>query len=344
MSKSNRQSIEDRKKYQEQVFANLKEQLDEYCSNESAYKQALADLGRFDNYSAKNRMLLSSQMKERGIHRHAPSFKTFNDWKNDDVNIKKGAKAFSIIVPSEQKLYQDNDGVWKKINKNNSQYVKDNNFEQRKVTYFNLKSCMFHISDTNSTLKIVDEGSNNWFTLQKDDEEKFKAIYEASVKAMSKEYNIEEDLNYDVTRGGTASVSTITNDVTITINGNMSSAAKLSVLYHEVAHVELAHHDKNINLSHQQKELEAESTAFLFASKHGVNTDISIDYLDYHIKNGGEIDKVFNRIFKAKEVIEEKFNSLIVENINERDVNMNQVADINEEHLFQTDDQMELLW
>ncbi|MFV0425230.1 MAG: ArdC-like ssDNA-binding domain-containing protein [Bacilli bacterium] len=333
-------TFEEKKAFQKEVFDDLVKRVDEISLSSLNYQQALIDYGKFENYSLYNRMLLRDQLKAQGKLFEDPVLKTYNDWKSEGVFIKKGAKAYSVIVPNHVEKYKEGE-VWKKITAENKSMVKEKGFETKKFTFFNLKNVAFHISDTNSSLNIIDKGANNFQTIDFDKEGNFSSLFEAVKKSFSDEYNISENANLDSNVGGIIRAG---NDgkYSIELNANSTSSMKLKTLFHEVAHAELGHLDKRIGLNHDTKELEAESTAFLFASKFGINTEISEHYLKSY-SSSNNISNLFSRVFDASSSIEDKFGSSIIENINERDINQNEVADINEDDLFSNVNQMEML-
>lgn len=319
----------------------LNDDLESFLLSENDYKSALVDLGKFGKYSLNNKLLLLNQMKERGIHHLSPVFKTYSDWNKENVSVKRGARAFEIIIPNKVQRYKDDDNVWKTITSSNRKDIIQSGKEIKSFTFFNVKNVAFHICDTNSTQNIIHPGQNNRLTIDISNEEDFEMKYKSALDSFSKKYNITEDSNMNPDLGGFAKKSEITNDYQIVINGQSSSSMKLRTLFHEVAHVELGHLDDRISIDTNLKEVEAESTAFLFAEKFGIDTSISMYYLN-SFKNGEDISGVFDKVLVTAQRIKDEFLESIIDNINDRDVNQNQVADINEEDIFSPAANMEL--
>jgi hypothetical protein len=113
--------------------------------------------------------------------------------------------------------------------------------------------------------------------------------------ASSKEINIEyEDLG-DL-RFKPAGLST---KGTVIINSRLDHAGKFSVLAHEIAH-EMIHWDKDLPLSRDQKELEAEAVAFIACDYAGLESNQShSDYIKIYNGDKDALQESMGRIFVA---------------------------------------------
>ncbi|MFV0499183.1 MAG: ArdC-like ssDNA-binding domain-containing protein [Bacilli bacterium] len=328
--KYSKMTYEEKKNLNKSLYKDLTDRVNSFSENVDSYKEALIDYGSFDNYSMYNRMLLRDQLKMKNKMYEVPVFKTFNEWKKEDVMLKKGSKSYAIITPIKVEKYKEGNN-WVNITSKNRDMVKENNYDTKIFTNFQLKNCAFHISDTNATQKILDIGQSNYYTIDKNNEESLKNFYESIKRAIDGKYRIVENKNMLPNIGGSCTKAPREGYV-IELNSNSTSAMKINTLFHEIAHVELDHLDSRNSIDNNTKELEAESTAFLFSSKFGIDTEISFKYLNGYGGETKSLNSIFNNVFNATQKIEDKFMASIVENINERDVNQNQVIDINEEN------------
>lgn len=189
------------------------------------------------------------------------------------------------------------------------------------------KQVLVKYSGFNNVFKVNSEYSNtnklqstiNKYVLNYD--EHCTSIYNASVKAMSKEYNIVESSNN--------SNAVITDEKNITINSNLSTEQKIKELYIEVARREFENLEGSKELSNSQKNLESESTSFLLSSKYEIKYDNSIKNLKEFHSEGGNISNVFNRVYQVRDTIVTKFENDIIENI-KNEVEKLQVKNVDE--------------
>lgn len=98
-----------------------------------------------------------------------------------------------------------------------------------------------------------------------------------------------------------------TNGKSITIEKELSEPEKFMVLVHELGHV-LNHYGENRGtLEKEQKELEAESIAYVIGRRMGIETQVNIDYMALYHK-GYDIMASIGAIVKTVKTIEEMVN------------------------------------
>lgn len=109
----------------EQVFDMVEEMVFEIKDDADKFREYLDTQSRFDRYSVSNALLIMKQMPQ------ATKLKSYDDWKNAHVNIRKNAKSIKILEPIP---YERQDGTI--------------------GTSYNVKK-MFDITQTNAMKKIV---------------------------------------------------------------------------------------------------------------------------------------------------------------------------------------------
>ena len=91
-----------KKSEKEALYKMSDEAANEVVATSGNYQMYLDTQARLDRYSAINTLLIYHQFP------NAAKLKSFEDWRNDNVKINKGAKSISILEPIE---YTRNDGT-----------------------------------------------------------------------------------------------------------------------------------------------------------------------------------------------------------------------------------------
>ncbi|HII15950.1 MAG TPA: ImmA/IrrE family metallo-endopeptidase [Nanoarchaeota archaeon] len=174
----------------------------------------------------------------------------FHKWKQMGRNIIRGSKAIRILAPAKSKKIKDDK-------------------EEETITYFHPVS-VFDISQTEGKdlpdIEIEAEGQTEGILenlLQFCQMQGFTVNFE----------DLRENLH-----GYTANNS-------IAINKNKSNNTQINALLHEIAHA-LLH--KNSSLSKEQKEIQAEATAYVIAKRFKIETK-SFNYLALYDANQEKI-------------------------------------------------------
>ena len=234
------------------------------------FKEYLRFCSKFTNYSLNNTLLIAMQKPDASL------VAAFGKWKSLGRNVKKGEKGIVILAPVSyktpvekkvpeidefgNKVYND-DGTEKTVTK--SEMVKQLSF--KKVHVFDVSQ-----TEGKELPTLIDELQGEF------DEERKEAIFKGVQKAVG------IDIDYDNIRSGAKGYYSITEN-RIVINKEMSDIQTLKTLFHEAAHSIL--HNPALNLStstvsRNEKEVQAESTAFIIASRYGIDTsDYSFPYI-----------------------------------------------------------------
>ena len=206
------------------------------------FKDYLETMSKFWQYSYHNQLLIHFRMPT------ATRVAGFNKWKQLDRQIKSGSKAIKILAPSIR--------TFTKIDKNTLTEVEE------KVTLF-FPVNVFDISQTDGKplpeIDIVVKGDNYNDFLQ-------------NLVSFCNDKNIKvnfENLGinglYGYSKGGS-----------IAISNQESINTQVNTMIHEIAH-ELLHKEKK-ELSKQQKEIQAEGTAYVVTKHFGIENK-SFNYL-----------------------------------------------------------------
>ena len=235
------------------LSAHLKEGVKDYF-NSDTYKIFLQTMSKFNNYSLNNLFLIVAQKKD------ASAVASFNAWKKLGRHVQKGQKALKIWAP-----YQ----VTRKDEK--GQPVLDKKGQEVKDTRFRLVP-VFDVSQTEG--KELPKPVYELEGTHQDYANLYRAAKEtAAAKGVRLEISkepMEAHGYYSPTENK------------IVIRAGMSERETLSTIFHEMAHADL-HNPKALEgqkLTRTNKELQAESVAYVVANHYGLDTSsYSFGYL-----------------------------------------------------------------
>lgn len=218
----------------------------EQVKQSECYKKYLKVMSRFRDYSACNTLLIYSQCP------HASYIAGYKAWKNlFHRHVIKGSKAIKIIAPFKVKLKRDDD-------------TENPNDEDRYIIRYKMVN-VFDISQTEGQElpSIVSEIQGY--------QENTRLLLEAFQK-LTKEKEIQVsfiDSKEDKRLRSGANGYACPNKNKIVIKRDMSINHQLKTMIHEYVHVRL---HKDTNKSKEQKEIEAESIAFVVCNSFGLDT------------------------------------------------------------------------
>lgn len=228
------------------------------------YKEYLKFMTKFHSYSLNNTMLIFSQYPDASL------VAGFNKWKDFDRSINKGEKGIKILAPYEHKFKErialfDEHGK-ALLDSNGNQVYEEQEIKQ---TRFRVVS-VFDIKQTSG--KPIPQLINDL----KGSSESVVALIEA-IKIVSEVPILFRNIENDETiRNGAKGYYNHTTN-TIVVNEELEPLQIAKTLVHECAHSIL---HKNTNKSKNQKEIEAESIAFVVCHHFNVDTsDYSFGYI-----------------------------------------------------------------
>ncbi|MBR3538055.1 MAG: hypothetical protein IKN79_03160 [Eubacterium sp.] len=224
-------------------------------------KEYLKVMGQFHHYSARNCVLIATQMRARGFEDFSGRLAGYNDWKkNFNRQVKKGERGIMILAPVRRSLEVEVPG---KTNQDGQPVKEKKEYMTFRPVY------VFHEHQTEGDplpelVKRLD------FTV-----DGYEKIRNALIQATDCPVIFEAFPEDDSINGY---FNPVRNE--IHIREGMSEAQTIKTLLHESLH-QVLHPDALSDKSRQEKELEAEAGAFCVASAYlGIDTsDYSIPYL-----------------------------------------------------------------
>lgn len=255
------------------IYIKTKEQLafemieqgvkDVYTSDN--FKNYLSFLSKFHDYSFNNTILILSQYPSAsliaGLHSWNRNFKR---------QVNKGSKAIKILAPYNTTIKTKEESLDENGNKIQIEV-------ESKITKFRVVN-VFDVSQTSG--EPLPELINDLKGTSKDIEmliESIKEICEIPIEFTSP--SIDETLE-----DGAKGYFSLT-DNKIVINEELENLQIVKTLAHEYVH-SILHNDKNMKKTQNQREIEAESLAFVLCNHFGIDTsDYSFTYIATYAQN-----------------------------------------------------------
>ena len=300
------------------ITSELKENAIKLFQNPSHIKSFLDNIGRFNNYSYLNTLLIYFRKSDATF---VAPFKTYKDL---GYSVKNNPDSIKIVIPRFNTIVKDNrDNTLKFYNtltaeelkmykdKNNNDIV----YYSKKLSYFSIGT-VFDISDSTMPYDEIKEKIHP--TINNDNAKQYIKILENLIK--------ENGFNLRYVNKCKADGYCDFKDKEIVIVDTQTDLVKFKVLLHELAH-SLAHTNLENNYSEYKNyrgryEVEAESIAYVVSNYLNLRVpEFSEVYLYSWSKN-----KDFKELDSSLETIV-KFSSNIIEgidkNINYEKINTN---------------------
>lgn len=256
--KSNRQQKVD------DGFAKIAEGVQAVFSSEN-YKNYLDTMSKFHRYSVNNSILIHMQKP------NATKVAGYNKWKKEfGRQVSKGEKGIMILAP---RTYSNSKYVDKRDSKGNVVKNSDGNpVKEKKVSsgvYFR-PAYVFDVSQTTGKElpKLVNdlEGSSA----------EARAVVDSIQEVSSSKFEMKSTDDDDILMKGAKGYYSPSENK-IVINKDLSEVHQAKTAIHEFAHAEM---HKNSDSTREQKEVEAESVAYVLSDHFGLDTsDYSFPYI-----------------------------------------------------------------
>lgn len=268
------QRAEYKRKQQEEIydmFRRIDEGVQVVFSSEK-YKEYLKFVSKFTDYSARNTMLINLQRPD------ATLVGSFGLWKKLGRSVNKGENGIMVMAPVVYKTNQHielqkqaEDELGNKLyNEDGTEKIETVDKIVTDLAF--KKQYVFDVSQTDG--KPIPDPVQE--LMGEIDEEKLNTVFKAikKVTGISPEYR-------DISGGAKGFYSPASNS--IIIKNGMSGEQVLKTVIHETAHCLLHDPDKNIvtvKSPRNEKEVQAESIAFIICEKLGVDTsEYSFPYI-----------------------------------------------------------------
>ena len=265
-----------------ELTTNLDKGVEEILTSDR-FKDYLKQMSKFHNYSFGNTLLIAFQNPDATL---VAGYKTWQTQFKRQVN--KGEQGIFILAPCPYKIK-------KEIEFTNEKGEKEKKTEEVLIPKFRTVA-VFDVSQTSGEpLKQLAEELKGEY---KDYKKLFEAVKQCS--------------DYEVTfKAGTQEKGSCSmKDKVISIKEGMSEVQTIKTLIHEVAHEKL-HADVSADVSKNQKEVEAESVAFVVCNYFGIDTSsYSFDYISsWQKKEKADVKHSLTTIQETSNMLIEKIKT-----------------------------------
>ena len=317
----NKKSKEDKEKEVNELLKKANEGIENYFTTPEHFKELASYMSKFYNYSFRNIFLIQEQFEG------ALAVGSYAFWKEKGFTVNKGEKGIKILVPNKLSDYFINEkGEEVKLSKatfEEKRLIEQGEIEVRKGKLIFNQGYVFEVSQTNAKAEDLPKiFPGRWL-----DEE--VQNYDLMYKAME---NIAKKIGVRIIepKGELGAVKGVSYPLTkeVALNPRNTQLQNVKTLIHELAHAKLHTIETRDNYTTNEKEFQAEMSAYSVCSYFGLDTS---EYSFRYIKNwtkGVELkdkEKLINEVRETVkeyiEIIEEtlinnKDKSLLLENEN----------------------------
>lgn len=313
----NKKSKEDKEKEVNNLLEKANEGIEKCFTSPENFKELISYMSKFYNYSFRNTFLIQEQFKG------ALAVGSYAFWKEKGFTVNKGEKGIKILVPNRLSDYFINSkGEEVKLSKatpEEKRLIEQGEIEVRKGKLIFNQGYVFEVSQTNAKAKDLPkifpgrwlDGEVNNYDLM------YKAMENIANKIGVRIIEPKEEL------GSVKGVSyPLTKEVAL--NPRNTQLQNVKTLIHELAHAKLHTMETRDNYTTNEKEFQAEMSAYAVCSYFGLDTS---EYSFRYIKSWTEnvelkykeklINEVRETVKEYIEIIEETLinsNSLLLEN------------------------------
>lgn len=298
-------SFEEKKKEIADLTNSLHERVNEYFNTPEQMKAYLEYKSKFYHYSNRNMTLIDMQFSG------AEAVGNFGFWKKNGFSVNKGEKGIKILKPNPFKYFK-RDGSDQKIPVNKAtpkekQMIQNKEIKVNTDMYFEITH-VFDVSQTNATAKdLPDIFPNRWLEGKVDN---YALVYK-SLEKVAEKNGIKIVQPYDEL--GAAKGVSYPDLKEVALNPRNTELQNTKTLLHELAHATLHTSETRDNYTYNEKEFQAELTAFTVCSYLGIDTsDYSLQYISHYSKDETKFDdkmRLLDEVVKTShdfiEVIEE---------------------------------------
>lgn len=273
-----RKTFEEKREEVKQLTETMNQSIESYFETPEQMAEHLAFMMQFYQYSLRNTALIQNQF------RGAQAVGSYKFWQEKGFQVQKGEKAIQILVPNKtQPKFKDANGKWKSIKKaaeQEKELINRGELEKKASGLYFGRGSVFDVAQTDAKASdLPDIFPNRWL---EGDVANYQDMLEAMKKVGNKlDVTIGEPLEELGSAKGVFYQGIGDRNNHIGLNPRNGELQNVKTLIHELAHAKLhGTPEKHFNLSSEEKEFQAEMTAYAVASNFGIDTsDYSLGYL-----------------------------------------------------------------
>ncbi|WWU66782.1 CHC2 zinc finger domain-containing protein (plasmid) [Clostridium baratii] len=312
-----KKTSEERKKEVDLLIENAEKQIEKYFDTPEQIKELSEFMSKFYNYSIRNSILINKQFLG------AVAVGSYAFWQSKGFQVNKGEKGIKILVPTKLgDRFINEKGeltLLSKANEREKNLLNKGELEVLKGKIVFKQGYVFDISQTNAKSSDLPKiFPNKWLDGEVKD---YKAMYDGLKK-------IAENNGVKIIKPkselGVAKGASYTLTKEIALNPRNTEIHNVKTLLHELAHAKIHDLENNHKYTKNEKEFQAELTAYTVSKYFGIDTsEYSFRYIKAWTKDIELKDKIklIEEVREtSKEFIETLEDTLIKEKTNEKNV------------------------
>ena len=315
-------SFEEKQKEIKDLTNSLHDRVNSYFMTPEQMKEYLAFNSRFYQYSRRNAALIDFQFPG------ATAVGSFAFWKKNGFSVNKGEKGIKILKPTPFEYFmRDGSDLKIPINKatrEEQEKIRNKEITIRKDMFFTVTH-VFDVSQTNAKAKdLPDIFPNRWLEGHVED----YSLVRSALEKVAETNGIKIVEPYEEL--GVAKGVSYTDRKEVALNPRNSELQDVKTLIHELAHATLHTTETRDNYTYNEREFQAEMTAFTVCSYLGIDTsEYSLQYIHHYAKDESQFNdklKLLEEVNKTScgfiEIIEKEFvANRVIEDEKEKDEN-----------------------
>jgi Zn-dependent peptidase ImmA (M78 family) len=311
-------SFEERQKEISELTDSLHERVNSYFSTPEQMKEYLEFKSKFYQYSNRNMALIDNQF------RGAEAVGNFGFWKKHGFSVNKGEKAIKIFKPNPFEYFRRGDEQEKipvsKATAQEKQMIQNKQIKVYTDQYFSITH-VFDISQTNATADDLPklfpnrwlEGNVENYALVYRSLEKVAEINGIKIVEPYEELGLAKGVSYTMLKE-------------VALNPRNSELQNVKTLIHELAHATLHTAGKLDQYNHNEREFQAELTAFTVASYLGLDTsEYSLKYINEYSKDETQFSDKIRLLDEVKSTAQSFIQVIETELLQERNLEENKL-------------------
>ena len=322
MKKYEKKSFKDRKSEVDVLIKNAEEKIKTVFDTPEQIKELAEYMARFYNYSLRNSLLIDEQFKG------AKAVGSYAFWKEKGYVVNKGEKGIKILVPtplSDRFINEKGEAIpLSKANDKEKDLIKEGKLEVLAGRMAFKQGYVFDISQTNAKAEDLPKiFPNRWLDGEvKDYDLMYKAMENIAKKIGVKIIEPKEEL-------GLAKGVSYLLAKEVALNPRNTQLQNVKTLINELTHAKLHGKETRENYSVNEKEFQAELTAYTVCKYFGLDTsEYSFRYIS-SCTNGFELKDKEKLLNEVKETTRDYIEIIEAIMVNNKELSLELVNEMN---------------
>ena len=311
----NKKSKEDKEKEVNELLEKAQEGIKKCFTSPEHFKELVSYMSKFYNYSLRNTFLIQDQFKG------ALAVGSYAFWKEKGFTVNKGEKGIKILVPNKLSDYFINSkGEEVKLSKatpEEKNLIEQGEIEVKKGKLIFNQGYVFEVTQTNAKAEDLPkifpgrwlDGEVNNYNLMYKAMENIANKIGVKIIAPKKELGAVKGVSYPATKE-------------VALNTRNTQLQNVKTLIHELTHAKLHTMETRDNYTKNEKEFQAEMSAYAVCSYFGLDTsEYSFRYIKSWTENVELKDKE-KLINEVRETVKEYIDVIEKTLVNDKDLSL----------------------